>query len=74
MDILYIFKENYLNQSIFRKKIADYLDLSLLKDFVYLNIALGISFALCSDGVFFTLQPMYMYQIGFSKVILIYLN
>lgn len=47
---------------------ADFLDLSLLKDVVYLNIMSGISFAVASDGAFFALQPMYMFQLGFSKV------
>lgn len=51
-----------------RQKMVDFLDLTLLKDMVYLNIVLGISFALYSDNAFFTLQPMYLFELGFSKV------
>lgn len=54
--------------NISRQKVIDFLDLTLLKDLVYLNIVLGISFALYSDNSFFTLQPMYLFTLGFSKV------
>lgn len=47
---------------------VDFLDLNLFKDLIYVNIALGISFALYSDTAFFTLQPMYLFELGFSKV------
>ncbi|XP_055642216.1 monocarboxylate transporter 7 [Toxorhynchites rutilus septentrionalis] len=47
--------------------LVDFLDLTLLKDPIYVNIVLGISFALYSDIAFFTLQPMYLFMIGFSK-------
>ena len=57
--------------NIFRQKVVDFLDLTLLKDLVYLNIVLGISFALYSDNSFFTLQPMYLFTLGFSKVTII---
>lgn len=50
-----------------RQKVVNFLDLTLLKDLVYLNIVLGISFALYSDNSFFTLQPMYLFELGFSK-------
>lgn len=48
---------------------VDFLDLTLLKDLVYVNIVLGISFALYSDTSFFTIQPMYLFELGFTKVI-----
>lgn len=48
--------------------VVDFLDLTLLNDFVYVNIVLGISFALYSDVAFFTLQPMYLFHLGYSKV------
>lgn len=48
--------------------LVDFLDLTLLKDPIYVNIVLGISFALYSDLAFFTLQPMYLFMIGFGKV------
>lgn len=48
--------------------VIDFLDLTLLNDLVYVNIVLGISFALYSDVAFFTLQPMYLFELGFSKV------
>ncbi|XP_058823290.1 monocarboxylate transporter 7 [Topomyia yanbarensis] len=47
--------------------LIDFLDLTLLKDPIYVNIVLGISFALYSDLAFFTLQPMYLLMIGFNK-------
>ncbi|XP_055300591.1 uncharacterized protein LOC129567563 [Sitodiplosis mosellana] len=49
------------------QKVVDFLDLNLLKDFVYMNIVFGLSFALYSDASFFTLQPMYLFELGFSK-------
>lgn len=51
-----------------RQKVVDFLDLTLFKDLIYVNIALGMSFALYSDTAFFTLQPMYLFELGFSKV------
>lgn len=52
----------------FRKKVINYLDLTLFKDLIYVNMVLGISFGLYSDNTFFTLLPMYLYEIGFPKV------
>lgn len=46
----------------------DFLDLTLLNDLIYVNIVLGISFALYSDTSFFTIQPMYLFELGFTKV------
>lgn len=54
--------------SFVRQKVVDFLDLTLFNDLIYVNIALGMSFALYSDTAFFTLQPMYLFQLGFSKV------
>lgn len=48
--------------------LVDFLDLTLLKKPIYVNIVLGLSFALYSDIAFFTLQPLYMFELGFSKV------
>lgn len=50
------------------QKVVDFLDLTLFKDLIYVNIALGISFALYSDTAFFTLQPMYLFELGFTQV------
>uniref|UniRef100_A0A182NRI8 Major facilitator superfamily (MFS) profile domain-containing protein n=1 Tax=Anopheles dirus TaxID=7168 RepID=A0A182NRI8_9DIPT len=47
--------------------LVDFLDLTLLKDPIYVNIVLGISFALYSDLAFFTIQPMYLFMLSFSK-------
>ncbi|XP_005186890.2 monocarboxylate transporter 9 [Musca domestica] len=47
--------------------VVDFLDLTLLKKPIYVNIVLGISFALYSDIAFFTLQPLYMFELGFNK-------
>lgn len=49
------------------KVIVDFLDLQLLKKPIYVNIVLGISFALYSDIAFFTLQPLYLFELGFTK-------
>lgn len=51
-----------------RIAIVDFLDLTLLKDVIYVNIALGMSFALYSDVMFFTIQPLYLFQLEFTKV------
>lgn len=48
--------------------IVNFLDLTLLKKPIYVNIVLGISFALYSDIAFFTLQPLYLFELGFNKV------
>lgn len=32
-----------------------------------MNIVFGMSFALYSDTAFFTLQPLYLFELGFSK-------
>ncbi|XP_054747128.1 monocarboxylate transporter 9 [Anastrepha obliqua] len=47
--------------------LVDFLDLTLLKQPIYVNIVLGISFALYSDIAFFTLQPLYLFELGFTK-------
>lgn len=46
----------------------DFLDLTIAKDLVYLNIALGITFSILSDTTFNTLFPMYLFELKFSKV------
>lgn len=53
---------------IYRQKVVDFLDLTVLNDLIYVNMALGTSFALYSDNTFFTLQPMYLFELGFSRV------
>lgn len=58
----------FLIETILRKKVVDFLDLTLLKDPVYVNISLGISFALYSDMSFFAIQPLYLLELNFSKV------
>lgn len=50
-----------------RQKVVDFLDLTHVKDIIYMNLAMGVSFALYSDTAFFTLQPMYLFGLGFSK-------
>lgn len=55
------------------KVIVDFLDLQLLKKPIYVNIVLGISFALYSDIAFFTLQPLYLFELGFTKARIILL-
>lgn len=48
--------------------IVEFLDLRLLKNPIYVNIVVGISLAHYSDIAFFTLQPIYLFLLGFSKV------
>lgn len=48
--------------------VVDFLDLTLLKKPIYVNIVLGITFALYSDITFFTMQPVYLFELGYSKV------
>lgn len=68
----------FINQSIRNqnkgklKALVDFLDLTLLKKFVYVNIVLGITFALYSDVAFFTLQPLYLFELGYSRVRFLY--
>ncbi|XP_036337001.1 monocarboxylate transporter 13 [Rhagoletis pomonella] len=47
--------------------LVNFLDLTLLQLPIYVNIVLGISFALYSDIAFFTLQPLYLFELGFTK-------
>lgn len=51
-----------------REKIVDFLDLTLLQELVYVNICIGMSFALFSDVSFFTIQPVYLEELKFTKV------
>lgn len=56
--------------SNFLRTVADYLGLTLLKDLIYLNTAIGFSFGLFSDNMFFTLLPIYLMELGFSNVMI----
>ncbi|XP_055300651.1 monocarboxylate transporter 14-like [Sitodiplosis mosellana] len=49
------------------KKVIDFLDLTLFKDLVYVNMVLGVSFGLYSDNAFFTLLPLYLFELNFPK-------
>lgn len=62
-------KPNNINVTLIcRKKVVDYLDLTLLKDLIYVNIIIGVSSALFSDNIFTTLLPMYLRSLDFSIV------
>lgn len=54
--------------SIYRSKVVDFLDLSLLYQPVYVNICLGMALALFSDLTFFTIQPTYLRELSFDKM------
>lgn len=56
------------SKSGIRQKIVDLFDLSLLKDRIYMNLVIGMSFSLFSDGTFLTILPIYLDRLGFSKV------
>ncbi|XP_026486600.1 monocarboxylate transporter 9-like [Vanessa tameamea] len=47
--------------------IAEYLDLTLLKDFVYDNIIFGMSMTFFADLTFFTLEPLFLDKNNLSK-------
>ncbi|KQS30081.1 monocarboxylate transporter 7 [Drosophila erecta] len=49
------------------RTIANFLDLTLLKRPIFVNIVLGLTFALYSDITFFTLQPVYLFELGYSR-------
>lgn len=61
-------QQNHEIRLIFRKKISEFLHLTLLKDIVYVNISIGITLALFAEGIFYTLLPMYLYELNISKV------
>lgn len=46
-------------------KIVDFLDLTLMKDLIYVNIAIGISCGLFSDNIFTSILPLYLKSLGF---------
>ena len=47
--------------------LIDFLDLNLLKEPIYVNIVVGISLAQYSDIAFFSFQPLYLFELGYSK-------
>lgn len=53
---------------IFRQKTADFLDLTLFQDFIFLNIMIGLFLVSFADDYFATLQPMYLLDLNISKV------
>lgn len=54
--------------TIFRQKIVDFLDLTLLKDVVYVNIVFGLTCTHISDQYFYVLMPKYLEELNISKV------
>nr|CAD7579153.1 unnamed protein product [Timema californicum] len=48
-------------------KIVNFLDLKLLLDPIYSNIAVGIAFTFTADIMFFTIHPIYLFYLGFSN-------
>lgn len=48
--------------------IVSLFELNLLKDFVYMNIVIGMSLTLISDGIFVPVLPVYLHRLGFHKV------
>lgn len=57
-----------------RQKFVDILDLTLLKDVVYVNIISGLTFAHLADAYFAILLPMYLSELNISKVNFINFN
>lgn len=48
------------------ESIIDFLDLTLLKDPIYVNIAIGVTCGLFSDNMFTSILPMYLKSLGFQ--------
>lgn len=48
--------------------IAEYLDLTLLKDLVYVNIIFGLALTFFSDLTFFTVEPLFLDKVHLSRV------
>lgn len=47
--------------------IAEYLDLTLLKDLVYVNIIFGLALTFFSDLTFFTVEPLFLDKVHLSR-------
>lgn len=56
------------NLNLFRQTVAEFLDLTLLKDFVYDNIIVGMSIVFFADLTFFTLEPLFLDKKNLSRV------
>lgn len=52
----------------FRQTVAEFFDLTLLKDLVYVNIIFGLALTFFSDLTFFTLEPLFLDKKHLSKV------
>lgn len=55
-------------RSTILNKIVHFLDLTLLKDAIYVNIVIGFSFTIFSDSIFNALLPIFLIEKGFSQV------
>lgn len=51
-----------------RCRVAELLDFELLKDPIYVNIVLGITFAVFADMFFTNLMPVYLVEKGITMV------
>ncbi|XP_073958265.1 monocarboxylate transporter 1-like isoform X2 [Choristoneura fumiferana] len=56
-----------IDTSKIRTKIAEVLNLKVLKDPIFVNICVGQSFVNFSDITFFVFQPMLLFQYGYDK-------
>lgn len=50
------------------QKMVNCFDLTILKSFVFWNITLGMTLTMHADSTFFTLLPMYLFELDFTKV------
>lgn len=77
--VIYIYfimiKMNFVNKFyiciyfyICRQTVAEFLDLTLLKDWVYDNIIFGMSLSFFADLTFFTLEPLFLDKANLSRV------
>lgn len=57
-----------LIHNLSRERIIEFLDLTLLKQPVYVNIVLGVTISFYSDLSFFVFQPLYLLELDYSKV------
>lgn len=70
--VAYYFKYFFLCQITFgrfsRQTVAEFLDLTLLKDLVYDNIIFGMALTFFADLTFFTLEPLFLGRHNLTKV------
>lgn len=68
IQITKTFNKSHNKIFLFRQTVAEFLDLTLLKDLVFDNIVFGMALAFFADLTFFTLEPLFLVKNHLSKV------